>query len=106
MKIEEFLNNKNIDPRNVLFNAITMMYANNLSIDDIEYIGTKNGRYIINDLEVLNVNCINDFGISNIIDDLVITFKDGTWLDFNRFWNYNKTPIKKDNMEELKSIIL
>jgi len=85
--------------------------------NDIAWIGSNNGNYVctweefkqLADREYeINYDSTGD-AVPNVAIDLVIVFKDGSWLerwyeDGFEGWKYRKTPVKSKNTKKIKRI--
>jgi len=78
--------------------------------EDINWIGSEDGEYVCSWKEFIklaNKEYDNGYGAQQVARDLVIVFKDGLWLeraeyDGNEWWEYKKTPQKKNNPKKIR----
>jgi len=89
----------------------TIEKLNNLnkSFEDIIFIGSKNGKEIVKDISILNVDYYSSYGTVEIFEDLVVVFTDHTWLsrheyDGSEWWIYNKLPTIQEDAKEMKRV--
>lgn len=80
---------------------------------DIEFIGSSDGEYACtwnHFCELANIEYDKSYGSNKIAIDLVIVFKDGSWLsrreyDGSEWWEYNELPTKKPNCKIVTNIL-
>ena len=86
---------------NLLIETSHMMQIHNKTVEDISWIGGRNFYIDIEDFFVAaketNYDC--GYGSIEVAFDLVVVFKDGSWLsrgeyDGSEFWRYNRCPRK------------
>lgn len=97
---------------NLLEETISMIAAVPKNIKDIEYIGNEEGTLELTwsrFKEVANFEYDAGYGGNEIASDLVIVFKDGTWLsraeyDGSEWWHYNIAPTREGKTKAAKSV--
>jgi len=85
---------------NLLEETLHKMEYNNKQENDVDWVGSRDGKYAINWNQfkaIGNIKYDSGFGGQEIAPDLVIVFKDGTWLerheyDGSEWWEYKETP--------------
>ena len=86
--------------RNLLKETILDILAVNKEISDITFIGSKTGVYGCTWTQyekIADIAYDSSYGSTQIAQDLIILFNDGTWLsreeyDGSEWWRYNKPP--------------
>lgn len=80
---------------------------------DVAFIGSGDGEYgsTWDDFAALaNIEYDNGFGGAEVAEDLVVVFKDGSWLsrgeyDGSEWWNYNKKPEAPATYKPIRHVI-
>ena len=83
-------------------------------IRDIAWIGSLDGEYAISwekFRKIADREYYNGFGAQKIASDLVVVFKDGSWLerleyDGAEHWVYKRTPVRKEKPKTIKSVFV
>ena len=86
---------------NLLIETAQMMSAHRKTANDISWIGGKDFYIDTEDFFLFAKNADYDsgYGSAEVATDLVVVFKDGSWLsrgeyDGSEFWRYNHVPQK------------
>lgn len=90
---------------NLLQETLKAISDAGLTINDIDFIGSNDGQYVIDYWEfckIVEVEYDNNSGGQIVATDLVIVFKNNSWLKrfqhgCNEWWGLCKLPVKKDN---------
>ena len=88
---------------NLLEETKQVLSWHNLTLDDINWWGTFNSRYPLDDLEkILDIEYDDSFGTQKINKNLVIVGKDW-WLerhecDGAEWWEFKRKPTPSDNI--------
>jgi len=80
---------------------------------DIDFIGSSDGEYVCywdTFIHIADVEYDNSFGFNEVASNLVIVFKDGTWLsrgeyDGSEWWNVHRLPKKKDDAKPVTNVM-
>jgi len=86
--------------KNLYEETLRSIDKSNHTTDNVSWIGTANREYAISWEEYRQISDItyySGFGGTNIPDDLIVVFTDGTWLerreyDGEEWWEYVSTP--------------
>lgn len=81
---------------------------------DIYWIGSRSGAFACTWEEfgaLARVRYDNGFGSSQVATDLVIVFKDGSWLergeyDGSEWWQFKKTPKLQEHPKKIESLFI
>lgn len=97
---------------NLVEETIEYIELNNI-VEEILWVGSRDGKYSMswNDF-VTNFKTVtydDGFGSQEVAADLVVAFKDGSWLeryeyDGSEGWDYSKAPIKSKTPKPFKFI--
>jgi len=96
--------------RNLLKETIEFINDIDKIIEDISWIGSRDGQYAITwdeFKEIADIEYNSGFGAQEIAQDLVIVFKDNTHCDRGEYdgsewWAYHEVPIKMDKSRKFK----
>ena len=97
--------------RNLLDETILVLKENGKTIEDIVWVGSKGGQYILplSEIEiVLNIDYDSGYGAQEIASDLVIVGKDW-WMerdeyDGSEWWSFKKIPILSNDPKIINKI--
>ncbi len=98
---------------NLLNETIGVIEELNKTSEDIDFIGSDDGEYACDWLtfnNLANVEYDSGFGGNEVASNLVILFKDGTWLsrgeyDGSEWWDYNVAPKKSPNARPVTNVM-
>lgn len=85
---------------NFLEETIDKITSCDKTIEDVDWVGSDDGKYVISWNEfakIANIDYYSGFGLQYIAMDLVVVFNDGSYLyreeyDGSEGWSYAKTP--------------
>lgn len=97
---------------NLLTETIEILKENGKNMNDVLWVGSKDGKYKI-DAEkfskILNINYQTKHNYVEIADDLVIV-GDGWWLerhnydDINEWWEFKSIPVLQNNFKDFEKV--
>ena len=102
------------DYSDLLLETKTVMSAINKEPQDVLWVGSQDGQYAISWEEFVDLakgqRYDPGFGAQVVAFDLVIVFKDNSWLsraeyDGSEWWAYNKTPILRSDARKFKRLM-
>jgi len=102
------------DVSNLLEETLETLREIGKSVEDIDWIGTKDGKYVCTweeFKEMADVEYDAGYGSVEVLPDSVVVFKDGSWLeraeyDGSEWWEYKKKPEKQEQTEKLKRVLV
>lgn len=85
---------------NFLEETIDKITSCDKTIEDVDWVGSDDGKYVISWNEfakIANIDYYSGFGLQYIAMDLVVVFNDGSYLyrgeyDGSEGWSYAETP--------------
>lgn len=99
---------------NLLEETLEKIADNNKTVEDVSWVGTDDGEYAIlweEFRQIADVRYDKGFGGNEIPLDLVIVFKDGTWLERAEYdgagwWEYKTLPHKQPTTKKFTNVFM
>ena len=100
---------------NLFQETLEIMQEHNKTPEDVDWVGSIDGEYVCTWEEFVKLadrEYNNRWNLPQVAMDLVIVFKDGSWLERyvcdereqSEWWEFKQTPKKKEQTKKIKQL--
>ena len=91
----------------LLKETIDVIEESNMSVDDVEWVGSCDGAWVMSwdwFASISDIDYDSGYGAPEVAQDLVVVFRDGSWLERYEYdgaecWRHKRRPYPKNSPE-------